>query len=45
MFYTCSSLEKINLSNFDTTLIGDFINMFAGCPLLTNIDISNFKYK
>ena len=45
MFYTCSSLEKINLSNFDTTLIGDFINMFAGCALLTNIDISNFKYK
>ena len=43
MFYECSSLTNINLSNFNTQNVTDMSNMFSGCKLLTKIDLSNFN--
>ena len=40
MFYNCSKLEKINLSNFDTSSVTDMKEMFYGCESLTSLDLS-----
>jgi len=43
MFYDCSSLSKLDFSNFNTE---DFIimsNLFEGCTSLSNLDISKFN--
>ena len=45
MFYKCSSLESINVSNFNTEKVKDMQNMFAYCSSLKDIDISNFALK
>ena len=34
MFYECSSLTNINLSNFNTNKVTDMSNMFIGCGKL-----------
>ena len=43
MFYKCSSLTNIDLSNFNTNNVTDMGCMFYGCSSLTNIDLSNFN--
>ena len=43
MFQKCSSLESIDISNFNTPLLDDISSMFTGCSSLTSIDLSNFN--
>ena len=42
MFFRCSLLEDLNLSNFVTKNVVNISFMFCGCPLLKEINISNF---
>ena len=42
MFYGCSSLISLNLSDFNTQSVTDISFMFYGCSSLTSIDLSNF---
>ena len=42
MFYNCSELINLNLSNFDTSSCVSFHSMFYGCNKLVSLDISNF---
>ena len=42
MFYGCSSLISIDLSNFNTQKVTHIDKMFLGCSSLTNISFSNF---
>ena len=43
MFNSCSSLEELNLSNFNTNNVGDMSYMFTSCSSLKELNISNFK--
>ena len=43
MFYACSDITEINLSNFDSSNITDMSDMFNACISLTSINFSNFK--
>jgi len=43
MFSGCSSLIKIDLSNFNTNNITDMSYMFNGCSSLTKIDLSHIN--
>ena len=43
MFYECSSLKNIDLSNFNTQNITNMSYMFGECNSLKNIDLSNFN--
>ena len=43
MFYGCSNLISINLSNFDTSNVIYMYEMFSGCNSLTSLDLSNFN--
>ena len=43
MFFGCSSLVNINLSNFNTKNFINMTGMFAGCNSLLNIDLSTFN--
>ena len=43
MFFGCSSLTNINLSNFNTNNITVMRYMFAKCSSLTNIDLFKFN--
>jgi surface protein len=45
MFYHCSSLTELNLSNFYTENVEYMISMFNGCTELTKLDLSNFNTK
>ncbi len=42
MFYKCSNITEINLSNFNTTQVTDMFSMFYDCSSLTSLDLSNF---
>ena len=42
MFCKCSSLERINLSSFNTNNVRNMKGMFFGCHSLEDLDISNF---
>ena len=42
LFYGCSSLVDINITNVDTTSVTNMGHMFEGCTSLTTIDLSNF---
>ena len=42
MFWSCSSLRKLNLSRWNTSDVTTFYGAFQGCSALTNIDISNW---
>ena len=42
MFYNCSSLTSLDLSNFDTSNVTDMNSMFSNCNNLTSLDLSNF---
>ena len=43
MFYGCSSLKEINLSNFNTNNVTNMSGMFEGCSSLKQINLSNFN--
>ena len=43
MFYGCSSLKEINLSNFNTNNVNDMKEMFSSCSSLKKINLSNFN--
>ena len=43
MFYGCSSLTSIDLSNFDVSKITNFEYMFYNCKSLQTINFGNFK--
>ena len=43
MFFDCSSLTNINLSNFNTQNVKDMSGMFFDCSSLTDINLSNFN--
>ena len=45
MFIDCSSLTKIDLSNFNAQNVTNMHGIFVGCKYLTNIDFSNFNTK
>ena len=42
MFYGCSSLKYLDLSNFDTSSCRCTRNMFTRCSSLTSINLSSF---
>ena len=43
MFYNCSSLKGLNLSNFNTNNVDNMSNMFYGCSSLKELNASNFN--
>ena len=43
MFYQCSDITEIDLSNFDTSNVTDMNNMFYNCSLLSSLNLSNFN--
>ena len=44
MFYNCSSLVNLDLSNFDTSSLTTMGCMFRNCSKLTSLDLSNFDF-
>ena len=42
MFFDCSDITKIDLSNFDSSKVEDIEYMFHGCSSLTSLDLTNF---
>ena len=42
MFYGCSGLTLLDLSNFDTSKVTTMSGMFNSCSNLTSLDLSNF---
>ena len=42
IFYNCTSLTTLDLSNFDTGNVTNMCSMFNGCSNLTILDLSNF---
>lgn len=42
MFYNCSKLQGVNVSNFSTTNVIDMSNMFFSCGELQELDLSSF---
>ena len=43
MFYGCSGLTSLNVSNFNTVNVTAMDEMFYGCSGLTSLDVSNFN--
>ena len=43
MFYGCSGLTSLDVSNFNTQNVTDMRVMFYGCSGLTSLDVSNFN--
>jgi surface protein len=43
MFYYCSSLTSLNLSNFNTDNVKDMSFMFSNCSSLIELNLSNFN--
>ena len=43
MFFGCSSLRKLDLSNFNTNKVTNMSQMFYGCSSLEELNISNFN--
>ena len=43
MFYDCSSLTSLNISNWDTSSVTRMSTMFSNCSSLTSLDISNWN--
>lgn len=42
LFYKCSGLTSVDLSNLDTSNVTNMTRMFSDCSNLTNIDLSYF---
>lgn len=45
LFYACSKLRSVNLSNINTSNATIFQMMFNACSSLTSLDLSNFNTK
>ena len=45
MFYDCSALSSLDLSNFNTAIVTNMSNMFYCCSALSSLDLSNFYTK
>ena len=43
MFYKCSSLISLNLSNFNTNNVNNMSYLFCNCSSLTSLNLSNFN--
>ena len=43
MFYNCSSLKELNLSNFNTKNVTNMSYMFGYCSSLKELNLSNFN--
>ena len=43
MFWKCSSITEIDLSNFNTSRVESMYNMFRYCSSLTSLNLSNFN--
>ena len=43
MFFNCSSLTSLNLSNFNTNNVTNMVAMFCDCSSLTSLNLSNFN--
>ena len=43
MFFNCSSLTNLNISNWNTGKVMIMYSMFSGCSSLTNLNISNWN--
>ncbi len=43
MFFNCSSLTSLNLSNFNTNNVTNMNSMFSNCSSLTSLNLSNFN--
>ena len=43
MFFGCTSLKSLDLSNFDTSNVTNMIGMFNSCHSLESIDLSSFN--
>ena len=43
MFFKCSSLTSLNLSNFNINNVKDMSYMFFFCSSLTSLNLSNFN--
>ena len=43
LFYGCTSLKELDLSNFNTDNVTDMSYMFYNCSSLKRLDISNFN--
>ena len=43
MFWECSSLTSLNMSNFDTSNSLNMSDMFHGCSGLTSLGVGNFN--
>ena len=43
MFYGCSALESLDLSNFNTAKVTTMASMFDDCSKLTSLDLRNFN--
>ena len=43
MFSECTSIEKLDLSNFNTINVTDMSYMFSRCYALKELNISNFN--
>ena len=44
MFYGCSSLRELNISNFNTNNVDNMSYMFFRCSSLEELDLSNFNF-
>ena len=42
MFYECSSLKELNISNFNTNKVNDMSYMFNEYSSLKELNLSNF---
>ena len=42
MFFKCSSLTELDLSNFNTETVTNMIGMFFECSSLTKLNLSKF---
>ena len=42
MFYGCSNIYEMDLSNFNTSIVENMASMFQGCYSLISINLSNF---
>ena len=43
MFYNCSSLRELNISNFNTNNVINISGMFFNCSSLNELNVSNFN--
>ena len=43
MFYYCSTLEELNLNNFNTNNVTSMYHMFSGCSSLKELNFDNLN--